>query len=134
MGAQTTMIMVSLPASCGCKAAVGIKPCTAPDCNKYRCLTCVQILILKHGLESVDDPEDILTPILHFATRNVRSTQIPFLMCTLEIPQKLLYKFLLLTFVLFALLLSCSLNYDLIIYCDFCFFFQSYELDILELL
>ena len=64
----------------------------------------------------------------------VRSTQIHFLMCTLEIPQKLQYKFLLLTFCLLALHLSFSFNYELIIHFLFCSFFQSYEINILELL
>ena len=58
---------------------------------------------------------------------SVGTTQIPFLMCTLEIPQKLQYKFLLLTFCLLTLLLSFSLNCNLIIYFWFCSFSQSYE-------
>ena len=44
----------------------------------------------------------------------VRSTQIPFLMCTLEIPQKITVQVLALNFALFALLLSFSLNYELL--------------------
>ena len=56
---------------------------------------------------------------------NVGSTQVPFLACTLEIPQKLQQKFLLLTFVIW-LLWSFSLNYDLIFYFCFCSLFQSY--------
>ena len=50
----------------------------------------------------------------------LEAPQVPFLMCTLEIPQKnLQYKFLALNILLLALLLSFSLNYVLIIY--FCF-------------
>ena len=79
-------------ASHGCKATVGIKLCSAPGCNKYRCISCVENLISKHGLESVNDPDDNLpkqflqfqkipkyhrlmqngeTPFFIFATRNV---------------------------------------------------------------
>ena len=35
----------------GCKATVGIKQCSVPGCNKCRCISCVENLILKHGLE-----------------------------------------------------------------------------------
>ena len=55
--------------SCGCKATVGIKLCSAPGCNKYRGISCVETLISKHGLESVDDPDDNLTPMLHFCNK-----------------------------------------------------------------
>ena len=58
-------------ASCGCKATVGIKLCSVAGCHKYRCISCVENLILKHGSESVDDPDDNLTPFFIFATRNV---------------------------------------------------------------
>ena len=54
---------------------------------------------------SMDDPmdnsEDDFDPMELDDDTNealVRSTQVRFLMCTLEIPQKLQYKFLLLTF------------------------------------
>ena len=57
--------------SCQCKATVGVKLCAARGCDKYRCLTCVKTLILKHKLERVDDPEDNLTPFFIFATINV---------------------------------------------------------------
>ena len=53
----------------GCKAAIGIKLCSAPGCDKYGCLTCVQTLITKHELESIDNPDDSLTPILHFCKK-----------------------------------------------------------------
>ena len=55
-------------ASCGCNATVGVKPCAAPGCDKHRCISCVETLISKDGLESVDDPDNNLTPILHFYT------------------------------------------------------------------
>ena len=55
----------------------------------------------------------------------VGSTQVPFLMCTLEIPQKLQRKFLLLTFS-YLLLLSLFSNYELFMYFCFCSFFLLY--------
>ena len=57
----------------GCKATVVIKLCSAPGCDKYRCISYVETLISKHGLESVDDPNNNLTPILHFC--NLREPQ-----------------------------------------------------------
>ena len=56
----------------------------------------------------------------------VGSTQVHFLMCTLEIPQKIAAQVLALNFLLFALLLSFSLNYELILYFHFFSFIQSY--------
>ena len=66
----------------------------------------------------------------------VGSTQVPFLMRTLEIPQKLQHKFLLLTFVIFTFELPSQtelflnyklfLNYELFMYFWFCFFFHLY--------
>ena len=53
----------------------------------------------------------------------VGSTQVHFIMCTLEIPQKLQHKFLLLTFS-YLLLLSLSSNYELFMYFS-CSFFHS---------
>ena len=41
----------------GCKETVGVKLCSASGCDKYRCISCVETLILKHGLESVDNPD-----------------------------------------------------------------------------
>ena len=55
--------------SCGCKATVGIKLCSAPHCTKYRWISCVETLISKDVLESVDDPDDNLTPIFHFCNK-----------------------------------------------------------------
>ena len=49
-------------ASHGCKATVGVKLCSAPGCNKYRCISCVGNLISKHWLESVNNLDDNLTP------------------------------------------------------------------------
>ena len=56
-------------ASHGCKATVGVKLCSAPGCNKYRCISCVGNLISKHWLESVNNLDDNLTPILHFCNK-----------------------------------------------------------------
>ena len=53
----------------GCEATASIKLWCAPGCNKYRCISCVKTLILKHGLEHVNDPDDNLTPILHFCNK-----------------------------------------------------------------
>ena len=64
-----------------------------------------------------------LCPILHWC---VGSTQVPLLLCTLEIPQNIAAQVLALNFSLFALLLSFSLNYELILYFCFCSFFQLY--------
>ena len=52
--------------SCGCKAALGVKLCSTPGCNKYGCLTYVQTQIMKHELESIDNPDDNLTPFFIF--------------------------------------------------------------------
>ena len=56
-------------ASHGCKATVGIKLCSAPGDDKYRCISCVESLISKHGLENVNDSDDNLNPILHFCNK-----------------------------------------------------------------
>ena len=56
----------------------------------------------------------------------VGSTQVFFLMCTLEIQQKLQHKFLLLIFCYLLLSSLCS-NYELILYFRFSAFFHSYE-------
>ena len=56
---------------------------------------------------------------------SVGNTQVPFLMCTLEIPQKTAAQVLALNLLL-SLLLSFSLNYELILYFCFCSFFHSY--------
>ena len=50
----------------GCKATVGVKLCSAPGCNKYRCISCAETLRSRHRLESVNDPDDNLTPIFYF--------------------------------------------------------------------
>ena len=55
---------------------------------------------------------------------SVGSTQVPFLMCTLEIPQKIASQVLALNLLL-SLLLSLSLKYELILCFCFCSFFHS---------
>ena len=54
----------------------------------------------------------------------VGSTQVPFLMCTLEIPPKIAAQVLALNLLL-SLRLSFSLNYELILYFCFCSFSHS---------
>ena len=67
--AMATLAELLKCASHGCKATVGIKLCAAPGCDKYRFISCVETVILKHGLESVNNPNDNLTPILHFCNK-----------------------------------------------------------------
>ena len=66
---MVTMAELLKCASHRCKATVCVKLCSAPGCNKYICISCVENLILKHGLESLNDPDDNLTPILHFCNK-----------------------------------------------------------------
>ena len=63
----------------------------------------------------------------------VGSTQVPFLMCTLEIPRKLQHKFLFpLTFCYFAVLLSFSLNCEIILHFVFAPSFIHMDLSIVQ--
>ena len=69
----------------------------------------------------------------------VGSPQVPFLMCTLEIPQKIATQ-VLCSQLLLPLLLSLFSNYELILFFCFCSFFHSYgsfnhvNINILDLL
>ena len=64
---------------------------------------------------------------------SVGSTQVPLLMCTLEIPQKIAAQVLALNLLLFALLLSFSLNGELIFYFVFAPSFNHMDLSIIQL-
>ena len=79
--------------------------------------------------------------IRDYMTKLLEAPQVPFLMCTLEIPQKFAAQVLALNLLLFLLLslflklsfsqlsssqMSISLNYELFMYFCFCFFFHLY--------
>ena len=99
-----------------------------PDVHDLFCLLSPN----KKDLATMGDPRylkvylmSMMCSVAVLEATNVGSTQVPFLMCTIEIPQKLQHKFLLLTFG-YLLLVSLFSNYELFMYFCFCFFFHLY--------
>ena len=76
--------------------------------------------------------------VSHMHPLSVGSTQVPFLMCTLEIPQKIAAQVLALNFVIWLIFLASlstmSLSFLFLLLLSILWIFQSYKLNILELL